>query len=88
LTDNYYDAWHASLDGSPVRTLRAYGSFRAVEIPAGSQKLTFRYSSPRYQNARLVSLLTGGYLLLIIGLLLWREHRKRHEPDLVEEEEE
>jgi len=87
MTDNYYDAWHASVDGAPAKLLRSYGSFRAVEIPAGSRELSFKFSSPRYQNARLVSLLTAGYLLVIIGLLLWRDRRRQPEPEPLEEVE-
>ena len=87
LTDNYYDAWQAAIDGTPVEIIRAYGSFRAVEIPAGSRELVFWFDSPRYDNARLVTLLTAGYLVIIIGLLLWRDKRRPSEPEPVEEEE-
>lgn len=88
MTDNYYDAWQAFVDGAPAKVYRADGSFRAVEIPAGSRELIFRFSSSRYQGARLVTLLTAGYLVIIIGLLLWRDRRRDNNPEPVEEEEE
>jgi hypothetical protein len=47
LSDNYYDAWHASVDGRPTEIFRADGSFRAVAVPAGSHRVTFWYSSPQ-----------------------------------------
>ena len=71
LTDNYYDSWHAYVDGQPARLLRAYGSFRAVEIPAGSKQVIFKYYSERYHTGRLVTWLTSLYLLLIIGFCLF-----------------
>jgi len=66
MTDNYYDAWHAYIDGQPARLLRAYGSFRAVAVPAGTQNVLFKYRSQRYVTARLVTGLTWLYLSIII----------------------
>lgn len=88
LADNYYDAWHAAIDETPAKILRAYGTFRAVEIPAGSKEVTFRFYSSRYHHSRWVTLLTAGYLVIIIGLLLWRDCRKEDELEPIEEEEE
>ncbi len=66
LADNYYDAWHVSVDDQPAKLLRSYGMFRAVEIPAGSKDVKFWYESQRYKTGRLITNVTG---LWIIGVL-------------------
>ena len=67
LTDNYYDAWQVYLDGQKGKILRAYGSFRAVEIPAGTKEAVFKFESKRYAVGKTVTWLTSIYLLMVIG---------------------
>jgi hypothetical protein len=77
LMENDYDSWHAYVDGQPTPILRAYGSFRAVEVPAGTSKVLFKYKSERYATGRMITLLTLLYLLVIITFHLWKARRKR-----------
>ena len=67
LTDNFYDSWHVEIDGQPGEILRAYGTFRAVPIHAGSKQVVFRYASTRYKTGKSMTLATIFYLLLITG---------------------
>ena len=67
LTDNYYEAWHAYVDGEQARVLRAYGSFRAVVVPAGTQNVLFKYRSQRYITGRLITWAASLYLLIVFG---------------------
>ncbi len=67
MTDNYFDAWQVTADGEPVDLMRAYGTFRAVALPAGTQQVTFVYKSERYQTGKTITLATSIYLLLVIG---------------------
>jgi hypothetical protein len=67
LTENYYEAWHVYIDGVKTDLKRAYGTFRVVEVPAGSKKLLFKYHSDKYQRGKTVTWVTSIYLLLIIG---------------------
>ena len=75
LTDNYYDAWHVYVDGAPTALLRAYGSFRAAVIPAGTRQVLFKYHSQRYHTGKKVTALTSLYLVVILGFFLVRPAR-------------
>jgi hypothetical protein len=82
ITDNYYEAWHAYVDGRPADIFRAYGSFRAVPIPAGSKNVLFKYQSRKYTVGRLITWLTSMYLLIVlavgfVGLKLRRKEQGR-----------
>jgi hypothetical protein len=66
LTDNYYPAWQAYVDGVERKIYRAYGTFRAVEIPAGSKSVVFRYHSSTYQLGKW---LTMCGLVIVLGVL-------------------
>jgi hypothetical protein len=68
LTDAWYPAWIARLDGAEVPLYRANLIFRAVRVPAGEHEIVFEY--------RPVSLWVGAAIsalaLLIVGALLIR----------------
>jgi hypothetical protein len=72
LTDNYYDAWHVYVDNTPAKLLRAYGSFRAVAVPAGTRQVLFKYNSERYRVGKLTTLLTSLYLVVVFGVYFIR----------------
>ena len=64
LTDNWYPSWKAKVDGVESKIYRAYGSFRAVEIPANSRKVVFTYHSPIFELGKYLSILG---LLIVFG---------------------
>jgi uncharacterized membrane protein YfhO len=43
VTDLFYPGWIAEEGGRRLEILRADGLFRAVALPAGSHRVTFRY---------------------------------------------
>ena len=45
LSEVYYPAWRAYVDGRPAPVLVADGLLRAVEVPAGEHEVEFRYES-------------------------------------------
>ncbi len=66
LTDNYYYKWQAFAGGKEKDILRAYGSFRAVPIEAGTDEVIFRYNRDANSTSRLITLLT----LIFVGVIL------------------
>jgi hypothetical protein len=68
LSDAFFPGWRASVDGSPVRILRADYAFRAVRVPAGTHEAVFRYAPASFRIGAGLSLLG----LLLVGLALVR----------------
>lgn len=73
MSDNYHPDWQAYVDGDRRKIYRAYGSFRAVEIPAGRHEVMFRYESQAYRWGK--SLTVVG-LIVVFGVLLATPLRK------------
>ena len=67
LTDNYYDAWHAEVHGIKTPIFRADGSFRAVEVPAGTHRIVFSYSSDQFKWGGRISV---AGLVIFAGLMV------------------
>jgi hypothetical protein len=47
LNDIWHPWWFAEVDGMPAKILRANGVFRAVILPQGARKVTFRFEPVR-----------------------------------------
>ena len=63
--ENWFPYWHAFRDGQEVPILRAYGTLRAIAVPAGTSELTLRFRSvPFLWGKRLTAV---GLILLAIG---------------------
>jgi hypothetical protein len=75
LTDVWFNSWQVTVDGSPVKCLRAYGAFRAVDIPVGSREVVFTYYSNRYAAGKVITMLTLFFVLGIISVSTWRDSR-------------
>lgn len=78
LTDNWYPAWSATVDGQAAPLIRVNGTFRGVPLPEGAKLVVMRYESERYATGVLVTAVSSVWVVLVIGLhLFWR--RKTHE---------
>jgi hypothetical protein len=67
VTDNYYPAWRAEVNGTGTEVLRANFAFRAVPVPAGTSEVRFRYESPQLHAAAFTS---AALMLLLLGVVL------------------
>jgi hypothetical protein len=68
LSEIYYPAWRAEVDGEPVEIARTNTAFRGVVVPAGSHEVRFRYSTAEFRIGFVVSGLAAAGA--IAGLLL------------------
>lgn len=65
LSEAYYPAWRAYVDGRPVRLYRADYLLRAVPVPAGEHAVELRYESVTLQAGIAVSLAAGAMLVAV-----------------------
>ncbi len=80
LSEIWYPAWKAFVDGEQVKTHVANYSFRAIEVPAGVHTVTFEYRSTYFRIGLLISLIT------MIGAvtIFWLAGRRRSREQNVE----
>jgi hypothetical protein len=64
VSDNYYDAWKATVAGKPARILRTDYTFRGVVVPAGTTEVEMYYSTDHLRVAAFTSIIL---MLLLIG---------------------
>jgi hypothetical protein len=70
ISQTYYPAWKAYIDGRPSKLWRANYAFQALEVPAGRHSIQLRYEDGVFYAGAMIS----GLGILIIGLL-WVRRR-------------
>jgi hypothetical protein len=78
LSEVYYPAWSAYVDGERVPLYRADYLLRAVPVPAGEHAVELRYESWTLRLGTVVSLLSG---LALAALVLARIRDQRTKPE-------
>lgn len=77
LADTYFTGWQAfEVEASNVEReipiYRAYGNFRAVEVPAGESIIHFKYSPWSFKLGLFASFMTWMVLIFFAAIWLWR----------------
>ena len=68
----YPKGWHASIDGKEVPIIRADYVLRALEVPAGTHVIEFRFEPEPYVVGNRITMASGWVLLiLVLGSLGW-----------------
>jgi len=76
MSDNWYPAWRAEVDGKPTPLYRADYTLRAIPVPGGNHRVVLRYRSPVFQTGLAVSLATAILSVMGIAGCLIYEKRK------------
>jgi hypothetical protein len=74
ISDNWYPAWHAQVDGESVPLLRANYSFRALPVPAGEHDVRLQFRSPTLRASAGFSIIV---LVVLCGIALTGLRRRR-----------
>src|SRR5690606_39694597 len=56
ISENYFPAWRATVDGEPAPVVRADFTFRAVPVPAGTHEVRLEYRSDVLRASAVASL--------------------------------
>ncbi len=76
FSEIYYPlGWQAYIDGKPVDHFRANYILRALRVPAGTQKIEFKYELKSYSWTTNVSLAGSLILLALFGLAMFKEFK-------------
>jgi uncharacterized membrane protein YfhO len=68
LSEIYYPAWHAYVDGKATHLYVADGALRAVAVPAGEHSIELRLES----SALAVGILISSAAVFLLAILLVR----------------
>lgn len=79
LTDAYYPAWRAEIDGKRTRIFPIDHLFRGIEVPEGEHKVTFTYDKTAYTTGKTISL--GSLSIVVLILICSAARRKKHKRD-------
>jgi hypothetical protein len=74
LSEPYYPAWKAYVDGKPVPLYVADHVLRAVPVPAGEHTVELRYESWSLRFGMAISLITS---LALLALVVARTRRRK-----------
>ncbi|MCS6809408.1 MAG: YfhO family protein [Bacteroidota bacterium] len=69
LSEIWYPAWKATIDGQPTDILRVNYSLRGIVIPKGKHVLVMAYRSSAFQVGAWISLVTVISSMIAIGML-------------------
>jgi hypothetical protein len=75
VADNWFPAWHATVDDAEAPVLRAYHTLRAVPVGPGEHTVRMYYHSTAVTWSMWLSLLLFLGLVGGTGLLMWNERR-------------
>jgi hypothetical protein len=68
ISDNYYPAWKATVDGDPAEILMADGNFMAVALEAGDHTVHIEFDSAYYNASSTTTKLVW---ILYIGIIIY-----------------
>ena len=78
LSEIYYEpGWKATVNGKETPIYQTNHVLRSVEIPKGTTEVIFEYDKTNWQRTRLLSRFSLITVILILGVLFWKEQNKR-----------
>ncbi len=81
LSETYYPAWRAYVDGERTPVYAANHALRAIAIPEGTHEVEMRYESRSLRFGLAISLVMGLSLLALLAIVVVRRRRELASPD-------
>lgn len=75
VSGNYHKYWNATVNGKPTKVYKAFGTLRAVEIPAGKSQVVMQYRSRTFHECLWAGLAGVIVLAGIGGFAIYRKVR-------------
>lgn len=75
VSENWYPAWTARVDGREVAAYRGQGALLTVPLAEGAREVELAFRSRTYERGRLVSTLSAALTLGLLGLPILRRTR-------------
>ncbi len=81
LSEVYYPAWKALIDGQEVRVYKTNFFQRGIVVPAGKHNIEFVFTAPKFEMGKTISLATNvmTLLLLVAGIYVEQTRTKKSE---------
>ena len=76
VSENYYPAWNATVDGKPAVVARADMSLIGVQLPEGAHNIELSFTNSTYRTGKIITLLALAVALVLAGLGVVAERRK------------
>ncbi len=76
---NFHRYWKATVNGKPAKVYKAFGTLRAVAVPAGNSTVRLEYRSDAVRVSLGIGAVSLGVFLLVIGVGAWKRKRAKVE---------
>lgn len=80
LSEIWYPAWKASIDGKDIDIHRINWSLRGIEVPKGKHSIVLTYSSRAYETGSAISYAGFGLTIIAIAFGLFVQYRRNTTP--------
>ena len=69
---NFHRYWKATVNGTPAKVYKAFGTLRAVAVPAGTSTVRLEYKSDAVRTSLFIGAVSLGMFILVIGVGAWK----------------
>lgn len=77
ISEIYYPAWHAFIDGKPTDIIKTDYAFRSVIVPKGKHIVELKYESAGFETGKTLSLIFNILVLLTLLVAIYLETKKK-----------
>jgi hypothetical protein len=78
ITSHAFPGWSATVDSVETLLYRAFGTWYAVQVPAGQHRIALHYEAPGFRTGLAISLASLAGMILAVALAL--RTSRRHGP--------